>query len=95
MPPDSATVGASQSVTDQGGVLETDDDPGDDNVSVVLACGPAEGAVSLQPDGSYTYRASEVARGTDSFTYLATDSTGLSAVESETIEIAKGKKKRK
>ena len=51
--------------------------------------------MTVNPDGSFSYRSSKKAKGTDSFTYLATDSTGLSAVEQVTIEVAKGKKKRK
>lgn len=93
--PDNTTVRAGQSVTDQGGVLENDDDPDDDSLTAVLAGQPAKGTVSLQPDGSYTYRAGKKARGTDTFTYLARDPRGLSDLETVTIHIAKGKKKRK
>ena len=93
--PDTVTVRAGKSVTDQGGVLENDDDPDDDPLTAVLAGEPARGTVSLQPDGSYTYRANKKAKGRDSFTYLAKDPGGLSDLETVTIQITKGKKKRK
>ena len=93
--PDNNTVRAGQSVTDQGGVLENDDDPDDDSLTAVLAGEPAKGTVSLQSDGSYTYRAGKKAKGTDSFTYLAKDPRGLSDLETVTIQITKARKKRK
>jgi subtilisin-like proprotein convertase family protein len=93
--PDSNTVRAGQAVTDLGGVLDNDDDPDDDPLTAVLAGEPAKGTVSLQPDGSYTYRANKKAKGTDSFTYLAKDPGGLSDLETVTIQITKAKKKRK
>lgn len=93
--PDSNTVRAGQAVTDQGGVLENDRDPDDDPLTAELAGEPAKGTVSLQPDGSYTYRANKKAKGTDSFTYLAKDPGGLSDLETVTIQITKAKKKRK
>ncbi|MFN8675856.1 MAG: Ig-like domain-containing protein [Thermomicrobiales bacterium] len=93
--PDRNTVRAGKTVTDQGGVLDNDDDPDDDPLTAVLAGEPAKGTVSLQPDGSYTYRANRKAKGTDSFTYLASDTRGLSDLETVTISITKAKKKRK
>lgn len=93
--PDRTTVRAGKSVTDQGGVLANDRDPDDDPLTAVLAGDPAKGTVSLQPDGSYTYRANKKAKGADSFTYLAKDPGGLSDLETVTIQITKAKKKRK
>ncbi len=92
--PDSSSVRAGQAVTDLGGVLNNDDDPDDDPLTAVLAGEPAKGTVSLQPDGSYTYRANKKAKGTDSFTYLARDPGGLSDLETVTIQITKAKKKK-
>ncbi|MDQ2653675.1 MAG: Ig-like domain-containing protein [Chloroflexota bacterium] len=93
--PDSNTVRAGKTVTNLGGVLDNDDDPDDDPLTAVLAGEPAKGTVSLQPDGSYTYRAKKRSKGTDSFTYLARDPGGLSDLETVTIKITKKKKKRK
>ena len=75
--------------------MTNDDDPDDDSLTAVLAGEPAKGTVSLRPDGSYTYRANKKTKGTDSFTYLAKDPRGLSDLETVTIQITKGKKKRK
>lgn len=93
--PDRNTVRAGKSVTDLGGVLDNDEDPDDDSLTAVLAGQPTKGTVSLQPDGSYTYRAGRKAKGTDTFTYLARDPGGLSDLETVTISITKGKKKKR
>lgn len=93
--PDRNTVRAGQAVTDQRGVLDNDDDPDDDPLTAVLAGEPAKGTVTLEPDGSYTYRANKKAKGIDTFTYLAKDPRGLSDLETVTIQITKAKKKHK
>lgn len=76
------------------GVLANDSDPDGDPLTAILASPTRKGALSLQPDGSFTYKAKKKARGRDSFTYLARDSTGLSALETVTIQI-KGKKRKR
>lgn len=94
--PDTFSVKAGQPLdVPADGVLANDTDPDDDPLTARLA-GPAKkGTVTVNPDGSFSYRSSKKARGTDTFTYLATDTTGLSALEKVTIQITKGKKKRK
>jgi VCBS repeat-containing protein len=94
--PESFSVKARQPlVVPAEGVLANDTDPDDDPLTARLA-GPAKkGSVTVNPDGSFSYQSSKKAKGTDTFTYLATDSTGLSAVEKVTIQITKGKKKRR
>lgn len=76
------------------GVLENDRDPDGDVLTAILTGQPQKGKVELQSDGSFTYRANKKAKGTDSFTYLAQDTTGLTALETVTIQI-KGKKHKK
>jgi VCBS repeat-containing protein len=76
------------------GVLANDSDPDNDTLTAILAGQAKKGKVNLQPDGSFTYKANKKAKGTDSFTYLAEDPTGLTALETVTIQI-KGKKKGK
>ncbi len=94
--PDSFSVKAGQPLTvPADGVLANDTDPDDDPLTARLAGQAKKGSVTVNPDGSFSYQSSKKAKGTDSFTYLATDSTGLSAVERVTIEVTKGKKKRK
>jgi hypothetical protein len=93
--PDTFQAQAGQTLTvPASGVLQNDSDPDGDPLTAILAGQPVKGQVELQPDGSFTYRSSKKAKGTDSFTYLAQDSTGLGELETVNIEV-KGKKKKK
>jgi VCBS repeat-containing protein len=76
------------------GVLGNDTDPEGDALSAILAGQPKQGSVSLQADGSFTYAAKKKARGSDSFTYLAQDASGLNDLETVTIQL-KAKKNKK
>jgi hypothetical protein len=96
--PDKFQVQAGQVLSEPAfGVLANDLEPDNDNLTAILAGKPPQGTVQLQPDGAFTYRPSKKAKGTDSFTYLAQDPSGLSDLETVTIQIqkAKAKKKRK
>jgi hypothetical protein len=96
--PDKFQVQAGQVLSEPAfGVLANDLEPDNDNLTAILAGKPRQGTVQLQPDGAFTYRPSKKAKGTDSFTYLAQDPSGLSDLETVTIQIqkAKAKKKRK
>ena len=73
-------------------VLGNDSDPDDDALTAILADPPKKGSVSLQPDGSFTYKAKKKAKGPDSFTYLAQDPDDLNDSATVTIQIKKGKK---
>jgi VCBS repeat-containing protein len=93
--PDSFQAQAGQTLTvPAAGVLENDSDPDDDVLTAILAGQPKKGTAQLEADGSFTYRSKKKARGTDSFTYLARDTKGLTALETVTIQI-KGKKHKK
>jgi VCBS repeat-containing protein len=93
--PDSFRARAGQTLTvPANGVLQNDRDPDDDALTAVLEGQPTKGQVTLQSDGSFTYRAKKKAKGTDRFTYLAEDATGLQALETVSIQI-KGKKHKK
>jgi VCBS repeat-containing protein len=94
--PESFSVKAGQPLdVPAEGVLANDSDPDDDALTARLAGQAKKGTVTVNADGSFSYQSSKKAKGTDTFTYLATDSTGLSAVEKVTIEVTKGKKKRR
>ncbi len=80
---------------DASGVLENDGDPDNDSLTAILAGQPKKGSVQLQVDGGFTYRSSKKAKGMDSFTYLSRDPSGLSDLETVTIQIKKAKKKGK
>jgi VCBS repeat-containing protein len=92
--PDSFSVKAGKTLIDGGGVLANDNDADGDLLTAVLTGQPSKGTVDLQADGSFTYRSKKKAKGTDSFTYLAKDSTGLTALETVTVQI-KGRKHKK
>ncbi|MBT0027783.1 tandem-95 repeat protein, partial [Vibrio alginolyticus] len=66
-------------------VLDNDTFEGDDKVvSIDPNNGPANGTVSVNPDGSVTYTPTDNFHGTDSFTYIVT-SGGVS--ESTTVNV--------
>ena len=61
------------------GVLDNDTDAENDPLTASLVSPPANGTVSLAPDGSITYMPDENYHGPDSFTYQANDGTRDSA----------------
>jgi hypothetical protein len=91
--PDSLQAQAGKQVNGPS-VLGNDTDPDDDALTAILASQPKQGSISLQPDGSFTYTAKKKSRGSDSFTYLAQDPSGLNDLETVTIQIKKAKKKK-
>lgn len=94
--PESFSVKAGQTLDiPAAGVLANDSDPDDDPLTARLAGQAKKGSVTVNADGSFSYRAKRKAKGADTFTYLATDPTGLSAVEKVTVQVTKGKKKRR
>ena len=70
------------------GVLMNDTDPDGDVFSAVLASGPTNGTVTLNPNGGFSYTPNLDYFGSDSFTYRAVDPAGLwsEATVSLTIE---------
>jgi hypothetical protein len=69
------------------GVLANDTDAENDPLSAALVSGPANGTVTLNSDGSFTYTPSGNFNGTDAFTYVASDSTATSNVAIVTISV--------
>ncbi len=57
------------------GVLHNDSDVEGDTLSAILESGPANGGLTLNTDGSFTYTPDAGFSGTDSFTYFANDGT--------------------
>jgi VCBS repeat-containing protein len=70
------------------GVLGNDTDAENNPLSAQLVTGPANGLLTLQPDGSFTYVHNGSETTTDSFTYRANDGTSLSNIATVTITIA-------
>lgn len=60
-----------------GGVLANDSDPDSVNLSAALVQGPANGSLTLNADGSFSYTPNHAFHGSDSFTYNAIDSGGI------------------
>ena len=69
------------------GVLANDSDPDNDPLTVVLVSGPANGTVTLNADGSFSYTPDADFNGTDSFTYQANDGSYDSNVATVTITV--------
>lgn len=60
------------------GVLSNDTDPNGDTLTAVLVSGPANGTLTLNPNGSFTFVPNPGFIGSDSFTCRASDGSALS-----------------
>ena len=69
------------------GVLGNDSDIENDTLSAVLATAPANGSLSLNTDGSFTYTPSANFAGADSFTYQASDGIALSSAVTVSLTV--------
>lgn len=70
------------------GVLGNDADADDDPLTAVLVAGPANGTLTLNADGSFSYTPKANFNGTESFTYRASDGNAQSAAATVTITVA-------
>ncbi|HXW09689.1 MAG TPA: tandem-95 repeat protein [Steroidobacteraceae bacterium] len=73
-------------VVPAAGVLGNDSDVPADTLSAVLISGPANGTLTLNADGSFSYTPALDFNGSDSFTYSAHDEDGGASL-SATVEI--------
>ena len=86
--PDSYTVAEDATLTvAAAGVLANDTDVDGDALSAVLVTGPANGSLTLNADGSFTYTPNANFNGTDAFTYRAHDGTVDSALATVTLTV--------
>jgi hypothetical protein len=69
------------------GVLDNDTDADGDPLSAGLVSGTANGVLSLNGDGSFSYTPSPNFNGLDSFTYVANDGLADSNVATVTITV--------
>jgi hypothetical protein len=69
------------------GVLGNDNDPDSDPLTAVLDTDPANGTLSLNEDGGFSYTPAPDFAGTDSFTYVANDGLANSNVATVTITV--------
>lgn len=86
--PDSYTVNEDATLSiSSPGVLGNDTDAEGNNLSTVLVSNVTHGALTLNNNGSFTYRPSTNYNGFDSFIYRARDSAGTSAPVTVSITI--------
>ncbi|OVE81807.1 hypothetical protein BVY04_02385 [bacterium M21] len=71
------------------GLLDNDTDEDHDTLTVLKQTDPANGTVTLNVDGSFTYTPNLDFSGTDSFTYLVNDGTVDSNIATVTIAVNK------
>ena len=69
------------------GVLTNDSDADGDTLTTVLVNGPANGALTLNADGSFTYTPDDDYNGSDSFTYRANDGAANSNTATVSITV--------
>src|SRR6266540_1400630 len=70
-----------------GAILANDTDVDGGALTVSLVSGPANGTVTLNPDGEFTYTPAANFNGTDSFTYTANDGQADSNVATVTLTV--------
>jgi hypothetical protein len=69
------------------GVLKNDLEVDGDPLTIVLQSGTIHGALTLKPDGSFTYQPETLFHGEDSFTYLVNDGSTDSNIATVKITI--------
>lgn len=69
------------------GVLDNDTDSDGDTLSVVVATGPANGVLTLNSDGSFSYTPNPNFNGSDGFTYTLSDGNGGSVNGTVTLTV--------
>jgi VCBS repeat-containing protein len=74
-------------VPDADGVLKNDEDPESDPLTARNITQPANGTVTVAPEGGFTYTPNADFHGTDSFTYTAYDTHTDSAATTVTITV--------
>ncbi|MHB1033577.1 MAG: tandem-95 repeat protein [Pirellulales bacterium] len=85
---DSFVVGEDTTLTVAApGLLANDTDPDGDPLTTVLVSGPANGTLTLNSDGSFSYTPAADFSGTDSFTYRTSDGSASSNEAAVTITV--------
>ena len=85
-----ATDEDTQLTVNAPGVLANDTDPNNDPLSAVEVSDPANGTMTLDPDGSFAYTPNAGFSGTDTFTYRANDGAADSNTATVTITVNPG-----
>ena len=79
--------GTPLTASDANGVLANDLDPNSDPLTAVKVSSPANGTLTLNANGSFTYSPNAGFSGTDSFTYKANDGQADSNTATVTITV--------
>ncbi len=69
------------------GLLVNDTDADGDGLTTAVAAGPANGTVTVNTDGSFTYTPNRDFAGTDTFTYTVADPAGATDTATATITV--------
>ena len=83
----SFTAGTTLVVDAAHGVLANDSDPDGKSLTAALVSGPAQGQLTFNSDGSFSYTPYANVSGTDKFTYLASDGHGGAAMATVILNI--------
>lgn len=86
-PPMTGVIQYNTTIGAGSGVLANDGDVDGDLLRAILVSGPANGALSLNPDGTFSYTPDAGFYGIDSFTYVANDGRLDSNVATVTITV--------
>ncbi|HEY2412186.1 MAG TPA: Ig-like domain-containing protein, partial [Pirellulaceae bacterium] len=70
------------------GVLSNDTDPNNKSLTAAVSTQPANGTLTLNSDGSFSYTPTSGFSGSDSFTYTATNGAQTSSAATVTIAVA-------
>ena len=81
---DDASTG-DEGAAQTGNVTDNDNDPEGDNLTAAELEGPANGTLTLNTDGSYTYTPDSGFTGNDQFTYKVCDNGSPQACDSATV----------
>ncbi|TDW41726.1 CshA-type fibril repeat protein, partial [Roseinatronobacter bogoriensis subsp. barguzinensis] len=71
-----------------GNVLDNDTDPDKDTICVTSNTDPANGTVTVNPDGTFSYTPNTGFSGTDQFTYTISDGNGGTDTATVTLTVA-------
>jgi VCBS repeat-containing protein len=83
----SESFSTNEDVLLNGNVAANDSDPDNDGLTYSVVSGPSSGALTLQPNGTFTYMPALDFNGTVSFVYQACDPSGLCGTATATIGI--------
>ena len=85
--PDQYSLAHDRSFTPVFGILQNDTDADFEPLAAQLVSGPANGTLTLQSNGLFTYTPQSGFLGTDQFTYVAADATSTSLPATVTLTV--------